>query len=419
MQIRDMSPPFFKSNKTLPDRPHRRCVVFIGKTKVTAVTIPDKVVRDYVYPPDMVMDGDVLKREDFRAAVTKWIIDSQIRPADALCIVQESATFEKTFQPSSTHTRILDQSTINTFIEAVPLQRVVVVRLPQKDYSTKVLVANRDLLSTIYHAFEKSAFSMLGIFPNLNLVLNESENPKGQSTDLIEETKKHFEFYALKSIHQPAFELDGKRPTHSLPQINVAEAARQPVQPWVAVVIVLLLVLGAAGIWFFQYQSARQEQVAIARKRAQLIAAHQAAEQASEQEQQNMVPVSAINTPLVEQTPPIGESATPAQSKLIRVQIIYTQQTQKLFDDVYNKLRQVGAYQISNQMSTLPIAENKMFISPNFDVETTTRIIDLVQGVGVSAATQEAQVDEYDVVLQLGVYAPSAPSQTISPTRTP
>lgn len=400
-------------------------MLFIDKTSATFVILPDKVVKEYTYPQDMVMDGDVMKKDEFRNAFMKWVTDSNIKVSETLCIVGTTALFEKVLMPNL-RTKAVDTNVISSFIDSIPFQHTVTMRKVSKDGSTTVIVANRDLISSIYHGLEKAGFSILGMFPELAPAL-ENATPIRQG-DIIERAKKHIELYTLKNADQHMFELT----THShksLTQMSVTEAAQQPVQPWVAVMIVLLLVGGAVGIGYFQYFQARQEQILLARKRTQLLAQQQlAAVEESGGTGITRISASSSATPslLTSISPnPISsgsaeQSLVPTistNSALLRVQILYTSQAQKLFDDVYDRLRKSGQYQISNQVSSRSILENRVLVSPSLDAEQTTQLSTIVQETGIQTTSKQATIDGYDVVIELGSYSPSVPTTTqVSPT---
>ena len=400
-------------------------MLFIDKTSATFVILPDKVVKEYTYPQDMVMDGDVMKKDEFRNAFMKWVTDSNIKVSETLCIVGTTALFEKVLMPNL-RTKAVDTNVISSFIDSIPFQHTVTMRKVSKDGSTTVIVANRDLISSIYHGLEKAGFSILGMFPELAPAL-ENATPIRQG-DIIERAKKHIELYTLKNADQHMFELT----THShksLTQMSVTEAAQQPVQPWVAVMIVLLLVGGAVGIGYFQYFQARQEQILLARKRTQLLAQQQlAAVEESGGTGITRISASSSATPsLLASISPNPISSGSAEqflvptistnSALLRVQILYTSQAQKLFDDVYDRLRKSGQYQISNQMSSRSILENRVLVSPSLDAERTTQLSTIVQEAGIQTMSKQATIDGYDVVIELATYSPSVPTTTqVSPT---
>ncbi len=394
-------------------------VLFIDKTKATCIILPDKVVKEYAYPQDMVMDGDVMKKDEFRNAFVKWVTESNIKVAETLCVVGMTALFEKVLTPNL-RTKAVDANIISSFIESIPFQHVVTIRKVSKDGATTIIVANRDLLSSIYHGLEKAGFSVLGIFPELAPAL-ENATPIRQG-DIVERAKKHIELYTLKNADQYMFELTAH--SHkSLTQMSVTEAAQQPVQPWVAVVVVILLVGGAVGIGYFQYFQARQEQVLLARKRTQLLAQQQLA--ANEKPRVTGIALISASSSATLTTNPTSSGsaqASPAAAvsenpALLRVQIVYTSQAQKLFDEIYNKLRQSGQYQINNQMTSRTILENRVLLSPSLEVEKITQLTTTVQEVGIQTISKQATLDGYDAVIELGIYSPSAPTATqASPT---
>jgi hypothetical protein len=411
--------------KTIKHQVLHKNVVFVEKSKLICVVLPDKIIKEYVYPSDMVMDGDVMKKDDFRNAFIKWLADSAIKPADTICIISASALFEKTIPPDAKN-KSLDASSISMFIDSIPFQHVATVKRQSKDNTVQVMATNRDLLSSIYHGLEKSACNMLGIFPDL--VLTTEGSSFGQDMDMVEKARRNLTAYTQKNNQQYMFDIF----SHShkpLTQMSVSEAAQQPVQPWVVVAVVASLIVGGAGIWYMQYFQVRQTQIALAKKRAQLLAEQQSV-QTPKEETDGVTLVSATN-PDAQPTMPTLDTSTSTSAtlipisadksptpKLLRVQIIYMAQTQKLFDDTYNKLRQKGLYQISNQMSTREMSENKILLSSALTSESVAQIANILQEVGVEASQKQATLDGFDVVIELGKYSPAAPSLNVN-TPTP
>jgi hypothetical protein len=400
--------------KTIKRQVVHKNVVFIDKTKLTFVVLPDKSIKEYAYPQDMVMDGDVMKKDDFRNAFITWLSESGIKVADTVCIVNTSALFEKTITPD-TKSRTVDAVGIAAFIESIPFQHVATVKKQLKDNSVKVVVANRDLLSSIYHGLEKSAHNMLGIFPELSLTADNANTI--QSTDIVEQAKRHLALYTLKNTQQYIFDIF-PHSHKSLTQMSVTEAAQQPVQPWVVVAVVAFLIAGGVGVWYMQYYQVRQGQIALARKRAQLLAEQQSVQTTvSNPADIKLVSATVSDTPIPTSIATESAEFSPTPQPL-RVQILYTTQAQKLFDDVYNKLRQAGKYQISNQVSNREIEENRILFSPSLDTSSTVEITDLVTEVGIQATTKQVAIDGFDIVVELGTYSPVAPIE-YTPTPTP
>lgn len=399
--------------------------MLIEKLKLTCIVLPDKIIKEYVYPLDMVMDGDVMKKDDFRNAFIKWLADSAIKPADTICIINASALFEKTVPPD-TKNKSVDTASISMFVESIPFQHVATVKRQAKDNSVQVMAANRDLLSSIYHGLEKSACNMIGIFPDL--MLTTEGRSVGQDMDIVEKARKNLVAYTQKNSQQYVFDIfpHSHKP---LTQMSVSEAAQQPVQPWVVVAVVASLIMGGVGIWYMQYFQVRQTQIALAKKRAQLLAEQQSV-QTPQTEERGVTLVSAtepnttLTPPTAYATASVSATLAPtntdnsATTKLLRVQIVYSAQTQKLFDDTYNKLRQKGLYQISNQMSAREMTENKILVSSSIATELIVKIADALKEVGVEASQKQATLDGFDVVIELGKYSPSAPNLSVN-TPTP
>lgn len=389
-------------------------IVFVDKAKLILVTLPDKTSREYIYPQDMVVDGDVIKRDEFRTSLAKWIEESHIKAVDTILIVSIKALFEKTLTPGR-RARSVEPDLVNAFIDAIPLQHPTTIKRTEKTGAITVIAANRDLLTGVYLGFDKAGCNVVGVYPEDAPILDHA-TPIPQA-DIIERARKQLTEHNTKGVLRHEFDILPQS-HRGLTQMSVTEAAQQPVQPWVAVMIVILLVVGAFGIGYFQYFQARQEQIAIARKRSQLLAQQQLVDKTGPQ------PVSANITPgdttsphsaVVDALSPTNPP--PAQPVLRRVQIVYNDQTQKLFDDVYERLRKTGQYLISNQMTTRTLSENRALLAPSLDATSAAKIQEIVEGVGITTTRKEATIDDFDIVIELGNYTPTAPSGSLpSPT---
>lgn len=358
----------------------------------------------------MVLDGDVINRDDLRTALSAWLVESTIKLAETLFVVDKSLIFDTTLTPDP-RTKLVDLSIADSFIDSIPFQRMTIIKRPMKSGVVKVIATNKDLVSVIEHAFEKEGYEVLGMFPDLNVVSENINN--AQFEDVVEKAKRHLLIYTVKNAQQLAFSLTPlqKKP---LTQMSVSEAVQQPVQPGVAVAIVLILVVCAIGVGYWQYYEARQQQISISRKRIQLAMEkkkntdatsttpiHVAAKQPT--------PSAPTSKPL--SSPPSSKDSSPSvEIRATNIQILYTSQTEKLYESIKTAMTKTNEYKVMGQMETRELTENRIFVAAYLDPDTVGKIVDTIRSAGVTATQKQATIEGYDVVVELGLYAPTAPT---------
>lgn len=401
----------------------RTNVLFIQKTGLVCITLPDQNVNEFIFPTDVVADGDVINRESLHAALATWLESINVKAIDTLCVVAGNCLFEKIITPNP-KTKAFSETELTAFTEAIPFQHITVVKKTYKDGSTKVLVANKDLLAAAAYAIEKSGLNLIGMYPEATSISTEFTTPPDS---VFEMARRNIALFTQKTAEDYSFNIVGvTKTTHkSITQMSVSEAAQQPINPLVAIFAVLLLVIMGVGVGYWQYNLGRQRQLKIARARAQARLAQKAqtspegmVEVGAENVTPTMgMPLSASGSAQISQTSvtPSPTGSTP-EVKLIRLQLVYTSETQKLYENVRQSLERAGGYQISSQLGDVSSATNRVLVSSNITSAQSSVLAGLLSGAGISTETKQAVIDDFDVVIELASYNPTAPTLTASPT---
>lgn len=399
-------------------------VIFIEKSKLCCVVLPDKTTKEYIYPAEMVIDGDVINRDDLRLAVTSWLSESGIKIAETTFIVDRSIIFDVPISPDP-RTKTINSGMIDSFIDSIPFQRVTMIKKPLKNGDVRIIATDKDLINVLEHVFEKEGYEIAGIYPDLSLVIEGVNNTPYE--DIVERAKRHYVAYSSKEMQQYAFDLIAhqKKP---LTQMSVGEAAQQPVQPWVAMLLVILLIGIAVGISYWQYYQTRQNQIQIVRKRAEQLAKKA---DSNKKNPSDKISVSAGLEPQIASSSasesakvekgatssasiflPVSPTSLPTSTQKVRIQILYTSQTVGLYERVRDSLLTNSKYEITGQVETRELGPNRIFSTPQTTPETSSEVFDLLRAKGVQAEQKQATIEGFDMVVELGSYTPVAPTAT-------
>lgn len=410
--------PTVSASKTKRQPIKRTNVIFVQKNGLFYISLPEKSVNGYVYPTEMVVDGDVVNRDSLYAALVNWFEELHIKVVDTYCIVSEDCLFQKILYPDA-KTKTINEAERESFTDSTPYQRISYVKKVLKDGTHKIIVGNRDLFSVILHALEQNGLSVLGIFPEPSMIY-EGSGVFYDGDDLGEKASKSIALYELKPAEEFSFDMLNRALTRkSLTQMTVSEAAQQPVDPIYAIWAILILIVVAAGIGYWQYAQVKQRKVYLAQERARLLQERQKQDASSA----GVIPVSANNdsfvitqtpTPLQHSLHDSAQTATTSSNldtnKIIRIQLLYSPEAQKLHEDVRTKLELSGSYLITSEIETPTSQTNKILIGPAISSAESTKLVDILKIIGVSAEVKQASIDEYDVVVELYFYNPTVPS---------
>lgn len=379
----------------------RIAVCFIDRDKILFVSFPDKVVKEFDFPPSAVSDADVVNKEDYRAAVFEWVRDNSPKVSDIIFVASEHMVFTKDFRPSS-KMRPPSQETLSSFVEVVPFQRVYISKTVSKDGSIKMIVTNRDIVSVVVRAFENNGFVSLGVFPEFATLSSSADAITPQN--FVDQARKHADLLTLHPYTQSAFNTSLEQQQKPITQMSVSEAAKQPINPAVAVIIVLVMVGGAIYFIYWRFEQVRASEIEATKKRIELIAAKQRKPTGTKTD---IVPVVATKETI---TATISASITPIQvvSKA-RIQIIYADSSMRLYELVKSSIVATYGYEVVGELSSVTPDENRLLIGEKTSDSTVQNIKGVLSSANVNLAlSSKANVEGFDMVLTLGKISPEA-----------
>lgn len=383
--------------KSIKKAVKRIAMCFIDRDKILFVSFPDKVVKEFNFPQSAVSDSDVVNKEEYRSAVYEWVRDSSLKTSEILFVVSEHMVFSKDFRPNS-RMKPPSQETLSSFVEVVPFQRVYISKTISKDNSVKMVVTNRDIVSVVMRAFETLNFVSVGVFPEFAILSDSAETVTPQN--FVDQARKHIDLLTLHPYAQSAFNTSLEPQQKPLTQMSVSEAAQQPINPIVAVAIVLVMVGGAIYFIYWRFEQVRSAEIEATKKRIELLAAKQKTPSSTKTD---FVPVAAIS----QQTATTSATTTPQTVAKAKVQIIYADSSARLYELVKSSIVATYGYEVVGELSPTTPTENRLLISektPDTTVESIRRVLSSAN-VNLSQSSK-VSIDEFDMVITLGRITP-------------
>lgn len=387
--------------KSIKKAVKRIALCYISRSKIMLVTYPDKVVKEFDFPKTTVSDGDVVNKEEYRTAIASWAHENSLKVSDMLFVISENLVFTKDIRPDG-RMRQPPQEIINSFVEVVPYQRVYVSKIINKDGTIRVIVTNRDIIYVIMRAFEALGFVSLGAFPELSVINNSMESINNQNT--LDLARKHIDILTLHQYSQNAFHTSDviQKP---ITQMSVSEAAKQPINPFVAAAIVSLIVVFVLGVAYWRFEDMRKAEMVATQKRIEELVAKQ--NQLNSRDSLTQVTANANTIPA---TPTV---TTPK----IRIQVIYTSSSARGFELIKSSLTETYGYEVVGETTQNESIESRILTNTTTQDFVTRNIQRVLETANISmGGVSKTKVDDYDVVVTLGRIIPSAPIHTTSPT---
>jgi len=296
------------------------------------------------------------------------------------------------------------QETLSSFVEVVPFQRVYISKTISKDNSVKMVVTNRDIVSVVMRAFETFNFVSVGVFPEFAILSDSAETVTPQN--FVDQARKHIDLLTLHPYAQSAFNTSLEPQQKPLTQMSVSKAAQQPINPIVAVAIVLVMVGGATYFIYWRFEQVRSAEIEATKKRIELLAAKQKTPSSTKTD---FVPVAAIS----QQTATTSATTTPQTVAKAKVQIIYADSSARLYELVKSSIVATYGYEVVGELSPTTPTENRLLISektPDTTVENIRRVLSSAN-VNLSQSSK-VSIDEFDMVITLGRITPEAAKPT-------
>ncbi len=387
--------------KNITKATKRMAVCFVQRNKLIFMSFPDKTVKEFTFPQTAVADADVVNKEEYRRAVFEWTQGSAFRISDIMFLVSSELCFSKEIKNQTEKGHGSENETpISMFIDIVPYQHVFVAKNTTKDGTTQVVVSNKDLVLPLMHVFESIGFVTVGAFPELS-VFSSSVQPLDEAR-FSDDVYKQVELYSLHTYVQYAFHTNADTHNKPITQMSVSEAAQQPINPLVAVVIVILMFGVGAYIMYWQFEQVRRDEMVATSKRIEKIA-----------EQQAKLMNAQTSAPVLVAAPATvaSNAATQKSVTATKVQIVYSEKTARVFDLVKASLVATYGYEVVGERSqSLPTGSNTLLSAKGTATQVRENVLKVLASVDIVPEVRESSVDGYAMVLTLTEYAPSAPS---------
>jgi hypothetical protein len=378
----------------------RVAVCLISRDGLLLVTYPDKVIRETSFVSSAVADLDVVDKEELRLAISHWLKETTPKMSDIVFVASSSIVFTKDFAPLRRGS--ISQEAINTFIELVPFQRTVTSRIANKDGSVRMCVSNRDIISTVVKTFEACGFTNLGVYPEL-CVTSTSQDAIVKD-NFIDQSRKHIDLLISPQYEQTAFKQVSNIAHKSLTQMSVAEAARQPINPFVAVAIVIIMIGVTVFVIYWQYEQNKISEMAATRKRIELLVAKQNETKNNNKEDLALTKVSAIS-----QITPSPQSNSNNQKVVPKIQIVYSNSNQRLFDLLKSSISNTLKFEVYSQIASQDSTTTKILQGNNISSSDIDNLQKILSSVGIDGAiSTKAEIENYDIVISLGPIVPKA-----------
>lgn len=375
-------------------------VIYLQKDKFQIISPFLNAVLEFRFTPAMVQDLDVLNDELLEATVKDFVTKSKIPPSNLIIILSDNAYFLKDFpfaapppakpEPGKPpvpvkKTSVEDlQPQIDLFVEHVPYENVVSKNFTLKN-GIRVCAVNQDLYKTIQVAFEKLGFTIDIVLPGLTLGGGLSAKPvldKALASIALQKAPV-LKQYNLQS--QEAFSAIKKEPDAIDEVQNAMETSGEPPKTnkkrmifMVGVLIVLIVILVIVTIQSMQPPTPAKKQVTAKTATAK----------------------PTIVTPTAVPTP---EQVTTAQTKDLKVQIIYSTDTTAESETLRDELKEYTFKSVSAQKQT-NVGSAKTVVSFSSDVEQIVRnaVLDKVREVESDVTVQDLEGSTYNVSILLG-----------------
>jgi hypothetical protein len=378
--------------------------VFIERTRIVIVQLPDQLQYVYEFPKTAVADGDVINKGQLQGDLVQWLSQASLKMYPIHAIVAPDLIFEKDFLYDMRRIQSHEDE-IRNFCELVPYQHIVSARfIDDKQAKTKIYVANRELLSTLTHVFEEVGFEHIAFYPAQIFPLTDT-----LEDEYVRRAQRISTVLSRPDSHLTTF-LFGKPPTRSIATLSVAEAAQIQVQPILALgIIVSVVILGVAAVyWQFNQARIAQQRLAQARMLAQTVS-----------QKTIPPPVEVVAAPTEAEVVATDEAQTRQDDKqrtiLLRAQILFSPQTRDLSLQLKEELEKEYQATVVLEEAKTNEVRNAALFATGVDEVTQGKITNTLRKVGISPVVRSASIIGFDLVLQITNFSPSAPSITTIP----
>lgn len=116
------------------------------------------------FPTNVVKDLDVVDKDGFHGLITSFIVNNKLVASQIFFVLSESVCFIKNFDTNEKTDFSAVDLEAKLYIDSVPFTSVV-TKTYKNPTNVSVVVANQDLIDSIFMAFEDKGFGVSALFP--------------------------------------------------------------------------------------------------------------------------------------------------------------------------------------------------------------------------------------------------------------
>lgn len=345
-----------KSPRQLPT------LMYLGRQRATLCgsTLPGTVSLDF--PEDAVKDLDLVNAAALSETIRAFVKEHRITPSDFIMVLSNELVFEKDLRDVAERDR---QQASQNFSESVPFSNtsVKVFRTPKGD---RFVAMNRTLIEAMKTAFEREAFRVVAIVPELVL---SSLGVKGEfSPDTCRLLLKKVDTLKEQSFID-ASEIVQARPSSERGFLKNHFAL-------VMILIVMLIMFAVVNGFLLLSRTSRQKDAPVAPP-----------------------PPSATPTSVPSPTPIASPSASPSE---FSVSIQNGSGVAGLAGTLAKTLREIGFTDVAIGNAQSTVSRSTIVVRPDVPEHIRRLVRDEVATVSSNPALQENDELRFDILVTLG-----------------
>lgn len=139
-------------------------IVDVSRERLAVSTSANPEPVIFPFAQSMMMDLEVVNREELQAKLQAFVTQAKIKPGPILMVLEESVYFEKNY----TGTNSPSMEEVQKFIDTVPFGAVS-SKLFKISTGHKLVVINRELYEVLDQIFEKMGYPLMSVVPGFIL----------------------------------------------------------------------------------------------------------------------------------------------------------------------------------------------------------------------------------------------------------
>jgi hypothetical protein len=351
-----------------------RGVIYIERDKLQLSVETRADVLVFQYPPDKVLDLEVLDADAFTEALSTFLKQNNVIVNNVICIVSNAIIFERDFKNG-------EEAKIQEFLDNVPYDSITTKRLPIAD-GVKVLAANATFYSELSDALSKnnitSEFSIpesilggpIGTFTasTARLVLTQSETL----------AKNKFFIDAPTDIFIPK--------TEEKKEEKKKNASLLYLIPVFGILLLVLVFMIVQPMLFKNNVKADAVPTVMPLPKSQKL---------------TLSSTPAISPSITVTTPP---SASPSAEvkKSVSVQILFDQSQTTNAEALKGLLATIGVTNVENQSSSVNAPKPLIIFSQTVDPVVQQQVLEQVKKIAPDVTVQISAPSQVDIAITLG-----------------